>query len=226
MIFYKRLVIVLIGLGLLACSDKSNQKDEVVLGVGSQPVPAVPLKSLYADELNCPTLPNPPQQYMATYSGEISPPVATPLYFRACLNFEMGTDELTPKSEEVWQDFRCRIGYAQDETYGNALYEVTVQNHSIINSEIVFEKFGKFKQNSDRSIYVTVNDKEKSPCDIVVDITPRLSNDSLNEQWHICYPMAKTWDLECSEQYGCNCLAKFNDDKAVQNIPRLSMSYY
>lgn len=221
MIFYKRLVIVLVGLGLLACSDKSNQKDEVVLGVGSQPVPAVPLKSLYADELNCPTLPNPPQQYMATYSGEISPPVATPLYFRACLNFEMGTDKLTPKSEEVWQDFRCRIGYAQDETYGNALYEVTVQNHSTINSEIVFEKFGKFKQNSDRSIYVTVNDKEKSPCDIVVDITPRrLSNDDLNEQWHICYPMAQTWNLECSEKYGCRCTTQTNSDESFNGISK------
>lgn len=195
---------------LSACQPKNAiEKTENDVPQGS-PVPAVRLTSLYADKLQCPVLPNPPQQHLLSYPPEVSRPALQSMLFKVCLKLDDRADtiQLSETSQKIWQDFQCRVGYSPTGHHNTPAFQAISISHRYaqgsLKAQAIVQKFSEHLPNSEKVVELAEQKDLHEDCDVAVAIVPRVNSDMLNEQWHICYPETGL-NLWCSESMACSC---------------------
>lgn len=219
--FLSLLSILFVGVFLSACDEVNTEAEQHIhSGISSHPIPAVKLTSMYANELQCPVLPNPPQQSIAVYPPEISAPALRPIILKACLKLEETTNQtikLSEASQKVWQDFQCRVGYTPkaDDYFPYEFQAITISHRYTKNSlpaKQIVQTLSEYLPRSEKIVELVEQQDLPPDCDVGLAIIPRVNSDMLNEIWHICYPTEGSFELLCSETTGCQC-GNYHDKK-------------
>lgn len=201
-----------------ACHQENVAETKEFNEPQARAIPATRLTSLYTDKLQCSVLPNPPQQHLFSYPPHVSPPALQSMLFKVCLKLDDNSNQikLSETSQQIWQDFQCRVGYTPkaNETFPYEFQATAISHRYTKNSpeaQQIIQKLSENLPNSEKIVELAEQKNLHENCDVAVAIIPRINSDMLNEIWHICYPSKQDLTLLCSEKTGCQCSSQYDE---------------